>query len=212
MQRLYKTTIMKKIMLSLVAMAAFTAAIAQNDLTKTPGFAVQFTLNDFKTPASLRSGGIAAAVKAEDWSKIKEMSPGIALSYLQGLSENIDFQGTLSASFSSVPVAGKPVNSNRYLLLDLAATANLKLLNDDYFVTPFLTLGAGVSKYKGYFSAFVPAGVGLQFKLGPESLLLVNSQYRIPVTDNGAYNLFHAIGFAQTMERKETAVAASPGL
>ena len=138
------------------------------------------------------------------------MAPGIALSYLQGLSENIDFQGTLSASFSSVPVLDRPVNSNRYLLLDAAATANLKLLNDNYFVTPFVTLGAGVSKYKGYFSAFVPAGAGLQFKLGPESFMMINTQYRIPVTDNGAYNLYHAIGFVQTMERKETPVAAQP--
>jgi len=203
---------MKKLMLSLAAMVSLTVATAQNDLKKTSGFAVQFTLNDFKTPISLRSGGAAAAIGDEDWKNVKEMSPGIALSYLQGLSDHIDFAGTLSGSFSNVPVPNKPVNSNRYLLLEAAATANLKLLTDDYFFTPFLTLGAGASKFRGYFSAFIPVGVGLQFNLGPESFLLINSQYRIPVTDNGAYNLYHAIGFAQTMERKEPQIAAAPPL
>ena len=197
-------------MLSLAAMVSLTVAIAQNNLTKTPGFAVQFTLNDFNTPVSLRAGGVAAAVRDEDWKKVKEMSAGIALSYLQGLSENIDLQATLSGSFSNVPVPGKPVNSNRFLLLEAAANANVKLLNDNHFLTPFLSLGVGATQYKGYFSAFIPAGVGLQFKLGPESFMLINSQYRIPVTDNGAYNLYHAIGFAQTMERKEPPVVTPP--
>jgi hypothetical protein len=167
---------MKKIMLSLAAMVSLTVAIAQNNLTKTPGFAVQFTLNDFKTPLSLRAGGVAAAVRDEDWKKVKEMSPGIALSYLQGLSENIDLQATLSGSFSNVPVPGKTVNSNRYLLLDVSASANVKLLNDNHFFTPFISLGVGATKYQGYFSASIPAGVGLQFKLGPESFMLINSQ------------------------------------
>ncbi|MEX0635269.1 MAG: hypothetical protein WD135_00770, partial [Ferruginibacter sp.] len=201
---------MKKIMLFLAAMVCFTLAIAQNNFKKTAGFAVQFTLNDFKTPQSLRSGGVAAAIKDEDWKTMKEMSPGIALSYLQGLSDHVDFAGTLSGSFSNVPVPNKPVNSNRYLLLEAAATANLKLLTDDYFFTPFLTLGVGATKFRNYFSAFMPIGAGLQFKLGPESFLLINSQYRIPVTDNGAYNLYHAIGFAQTMERKEPKVVPPP--
>ena len=199
-------------MLSLVAMAAFTAAIAQNDVKKTPGFALQFTLNDFKTPVSLRAGGVAAAVRSEEWKNAKEMSSGVALSYIQGLNDHVDFVASLAGSISEVEVPNKRSNGNRFFLLEASATANVKLLTDDYCFTPFITLGAGATKYKSYFSAFIPVGLGLQFKLGSESFIMVNSQYRIPVTDNGVYNLYHAIGFAQTMERKVAPVAEVPAM
>ena len=87
------------------------------------------------------------------------MSAGLGISYLKGLSNNLDFVGNLSGAFVRYPVPGKATDNNPSLLLEGTATANLKLVSDNYWVSPFLTLGAGASKYKGYYGAFIPCGI-----------------------------------------------------
>ncbi|MES2880874.1 MAG: hypothetical protein V4676_01905, partial [Bacteroidota bacterium] len=156
---------MKKILLSLAALVMVTAAIAQDDYKKKPTFGFQFIMNDFQTAADLRSSGLSNVLKAEDWYKTKRMSPGLAVNYIQGLSNHVDFAATLSGSFLDYPVPTRLQNVDDRLLLEAAATANLKLVSDKYWFNPFLTLGIGASKYKGYFGAFIPAGVGIQIRV-----------------------------------------------
>jgi outer membrane protein OmpA-like peptidoglycan-associated protein len=122
----------------------------------------------------------------------------MAISYLQGLSNHLDFVGTLTGTFTDYPVPNKVSNGDQKFLLEAAATANLKLLTDKYIVNPFLTAGIGASKYTGYYGAFIPIGVGLQFKLSNNIFAIINSQYRIAVTENTAYHFYHSLGIAET--------------
>ncbi len=210
MLRLYKTTFMKKILLSLAALVMFTAAIAQDEYKKKPTFGFQFIMNDFQTAADIRSSGLSNVLKAEEWYKTKRMSPGLAVNYIQGLSNHVDFAATLSGSFLDYPVPNRLQSVDDRFLLEAAATANLKLVSDKYRVSPFLTLGVGASKYKGYFGAFIPAGVGIQIRLVENTFVLLNSQYRIPVTENVAYHFYHGIGIAQSFGKAKEPVVIPP--
>jgi outer membrane protein OmpA-like peptidoglycan-associated protein len=131
------------------------------------------------------------------------MYAGIAVSYLQGLNNNLDFVGTLSGSFVNYPITGKTISNNPSLLLEGAATVNLKLLSDNYYINPFITAGVGASKYKGYYGAFMPFGLGVQVKLADEIFLLWNSQYRVPITENASYHFYHSIGVAANLTKKK---------
>jgi OOP family OmpA-OmpF porin len=189
---------MKKITLSVLALVAFSISFAQNDYKKAPGFAIHFTFDDFKTASDLRSTSIANVIKNKQWYKISRMDPGMAVSYLKGLTNHIDFVGTLTGSFTDYPVPNKTSTGDQKFLLEAAATANLKLLSDKYWIDPFLTVGVGASKYEGYYGAFVPVGLGIQFKLSDNVFALLNTQYRIAVTENTAYHFYHSIGIAET--------------
>ena len=136
------------------------------------------------------------------------MNPGLALSYLEGLSNHVDLIGTLSGSFVEYPIPGKDNASNNKFLLEAAGVANLKLLTDHYFISPYLSIGAGISKWGGYYGAFIPAGIGLQVKLFDEASLMINSQYRMPVTENVAYHLYHSIGFAGNLFKRKVEESA----
>ncbi len=213
MLRLLKTSIMKKYFFSLVAVALCTAGFAQNDNKKAPSLGIHFALTDFKTAAELRNTSLPAVIRSEQWSKVSRMNAGLALTYLQGLSNSLDFAGTLTASFAQYPVPGRVSDGSQSLLLEAAATANLKLLPDNFVISPFLTAGVGASKYQGYFGAFIPVGVGIQIKPAENLFLLLNSQYRIKATDNVAYHFYHSFGVAHTLnEKKPVPVVEAPPL
>ena len=206
MLRLLKTTLMKKFMLCLVATMACAITFAQNDYKKSPGIGVHFVLNDFKTAADLRNSSLSEVLRAKQWSKTNRMIAGLGFSYIQGLSNHVDFATTLTGSFVDYPVPKKISNGQQNFLLEAAATANLKLVTDKYWFNPFLTIGVGASKYKGYFGAFVPLGAGIQLKLIDNTFILLNSQYRIPVSENVAYHFYHSFGIAQSFGKKKVEV------
>ena len=170
---------------------------------------VSFFLNDFKTAAEIRSNGLVSVLKANDIFKTSRMDAGMAINYLSGLSEHVDFIGTLGGSFVSYPNSNIPFSSSTSLLSEVTASLNLKLLTDRYYVTPYIDLGVGASKFKKYYGAFVPVGLGLQVNIADEAFLLINSQYRIPVTENTSYHFYHSIGVAGNITaRKEPAPKA----
>jgi OmpA-OmpF porin, OOP family len=198
---------MKKIILSFLAIGLLINSFAQ-DYKKLPSLGVHFLFNDFKTAAEIRNDGLASVIRSKNWSKTKRMSPGLAVSYIQGLSNNLDFIATASGSFVDYPIPDKPSFGSTKFLADITASANLKLISDKYCISPYLSLGAGVSKFSGYYGAFIPAGIGLQFNIFEEAFLLINSQYRIPITENAAYHLYHSIGFAGSVGKKKVVVVA----
>jgi OmpA-OmpF porin, OOP family len=199
---------MKKILLSIFCISLMGSTIAQNEYKKRPALGVHFTFTDFKTASDLRANGLSSVLNAKQWSKTTRMSPGLAISYIQGISNHLDFAGTLNGSFLNYPIANKPAFINNDLLLEGAATANVKLLTDKHMVSPFVTLGIGGSKYKNYWGAFVPAGLGLQVNFLDEAFILLNTQYRIPITENSTYHLYHSIGVAGNIGKKKAEPAA----
>ncbi len=200
---------MKKILLPLLTIGMFITSFGQNDYKKRPALGVHFILNDFKTAAAIRSTSLSSVLQAKQWKQTKNMAAGLGLSYIQGLSNNVDFATTLSGSFLDYPIPGKTSSSSSELLLEAVATANFKLLSDKYCVVPFITAGLGASKYKGYYAAIAPIGLGIQINLFDEAFILINSQYRVPITENAAYHLYHSVGIAGNIgkPRAEPAVA-----
>jgi outer membrane protein OmpA-like peptidoglycan-associated protein len=194
---------MKKIILSLFSCCLLINCFAQTDYIKNPSVGIHFFYNDFETAQELRTGGLASVIRTKNWKNTSRMVGGLAVSYLKGVSNNVDFISTASGSFVEYPVPGSTGFGSAKFLLDITAVANVKLLSDKYVFTPYVSLGAGASKYAGYYGAFIPTGVGFQVNIFDEAFLLVNSQYRIPVTENIAYHLYHSIGFAGNISKRK---------
>ena len=201
---------MKKILLISIGLGLFTASFAQSEYKKRPTLGVGFLLNDFRTAKNLRASGLPSIIRSKEWHKTKYMTSGIAVSYMEGLNDNLDFVGTLSGSFLDYPIEGKALFNNPSLLLEGTATVNLKLLTDKYCLSPFLTAGLGASKYRGYYGAFIPVGVGAQIRVVDEVFLMMNSQYRIPVTENASYHFYHSFGVAANLTKKKEVVKVLP--
>lgn len=201
--------IMKKIILAVLAFGLFLNSFAQSEYKKASTLGVNFVFCDFRTPADLRTNGLASLIRSKDWSKTSRMSAGIGVSFMEGINNQLDYTVTASAFGVDYPVPNKASSGSVKLLVDVAAVVNLKLISDKYVISPYLSLGAGASKYGKYYSAFIPAGVGLQFNLFDETFIQLNSQYRMPVTENAAYQIFHSIGFSGVIGKKKVTTTAT---
>ena len=199
-------------MLFIGALIVSAAGFAQTDNIKRPTLGVHFILEDYNSAAVLRKTDLTAALTSHSFYKFRRMDPGMALSYTQGFTKKIDMDVTLSGSYLRHPVsdAVHSADNDQHLLLEGAATANFKLLSDKYFIVPFATAGVGASKYQGYYAAFAPVGLGLQFKLFDGAFLVVKSQYRIPVTENSAYHFFHSVGFEGALTKRKSVPVVLP--
>ena len=197
---------MKKILLVIIGLSLFVTSFGQAEYKKRPSFGIHFILNDFKTAQNLRTNGLSNVIRTKEFHKTKNMTSGIAVSYIQGLNNRLDFAGTLSGSFLDYPINGKPSRVDPLLLLEGAATLNLKLLSDKYYINPFLTAGIGASKYGGYYGAFMPFGIGAQVKIVDEVFLMLNLQYRVPVTENVSYHFYHSMGIVANLSKKKEPV------
>lgn len=198
---------MKKFSFLFIFLLFTGAAFAQSRQVKLPSLGIHFFFDDFQTAADIRNKGLSNVVRENQYSKLKRMAPGLAVSYLQGFHPNFDVAATLSASFVRyTPGGGQPQYRDQFLL-EGAVTGNLKLLTDEFFINPYLTAGVGASLYKSTFSAFIPVGVGLQFKLVPDVFLHINSQYRMPITEAGAYHLYYSAGIVAPLKDRPAPVS-----
>lgn len=186
------------IVLSLSAMS-----YGQDAHIKGKAIGLSFFLNDFETAARIRANSLTHVLSEGTGFDFGNMNAGLAVNYLSGLSKHMDFIATLGASFLDYPIEGQPNTSDQKLLLETTAAINFKLLSDRHTFTPFFDLGVGAGKYDQFLSAFIPAGVGLQANINDKFFLLLNSQYRIPVTSNASYHFYHSISFVSTISKKK---------
>lgn len=201
---------MKKIILLLVATVFTTAIFAQSqkaDYKKRPTLSVNFFMKDFVTPERIGKSNISTVLSNHNWAQLSDMTPGVGVSYLQGISNHLDFAANLGGSFINYPfMNGKDLNSDRFLL-ELDATVRLKLLTDRYIVVPYVSGGFGASSWGGtHFGAYIPVSGGLQFNLGnSEAFVFTDVSFRYPVTKQTTnYHLNYSIGVgAPLTEKKE---------
>ena len=186
-----------------MAIAFFSTTFGQQDYKKGNALGVSFFMNDFKAASDIRSKGLVRVLDNKEFFKASRMNPGLAINYLSGLSNHMDFITALSGTFLNYPIEGATPSSGDKFMMELTTAINFKLLTDHYWITPFIDLGVGGSKYGSKYAAFVPAGLGLQVNLIDEAFLLFNSQYRIPVTENASYHFYHSIGVAGTISQKK---------
>lgn len=196
---------MKKFLAVLLALYIFVpASFGQSDEVRPAAIGVSFILNDFKTAERIRSTSLSQVMSSDSWSKFKDMTPGVAVTYFKGLSKHIDFAGTLAGSFLKYPLDDKTFSSDGFLL-EADASANFKMFSEKYWFQPYITLGVGAHMYNGkYFGAFLPAGLGLKVNFFDDAHLFITSQYRIPVTRQTAnYHFMNQIGIAGRIGKKK---------
>lgn len=198
---------MKKFLVTLMVLAlGFTDCFSQDENYIRPtSIGVSFFFNDFITAERIRSASLSTVLREKQWAKFREMSPGLALSYIKGLSNHVDLASTLAGSFTKITLPDQTTRPEERFLMEADASLNLKMLSDRYIFTPYLIAGAGASLYDGKFAAFMPLGGGFKVNFFDEAALFITSQYRVPVTtENTNYHFFNSIGFAGIIgKRKE---------
>ncbi|MBO9684047.1 MAG: hypothetical protein J7502_15510 [Flavisolibacter sp.] len=185
---------MKKVF-AVLAFACFISTIvfAQNKPIRPKSLGVSFIMNDFATAEKIRTGSLSSVFRDKQWSKLKNMSPGLALTYFKGMTPYADFAGTFAFSGASDP---SYVSVGDALLLEGDASVNLKLFDDSYWVSPYLSAGIGASKFKSYYAAILPLGIGLKVNLFKEGGIFLGTQYRIPVSEAANYHFMYSFGIA----------------
>ncbi|WP_127133156.1 OmpA family protein [Pseudoflavitalea rhizosphaerae] len=202
---------MKRILLHLFFfLISFQIAFGQDDDIQNPTLGVHFFFNDFKSAQNIRNTSLGTALRDKKFGKIKDMSPGLAINYMEGLNRHFDFTTTLAGSFLDYIRRDGSTFGKDNFLLEGDVSVRGKMFSNKYVVSPYLQAGLGASMYKGTFGAFIPAGVGVQFNILNEAFLVVNSQYRIPVTESANYHFYHSIGLAGVIGKKKRAAAPVP--
>jgi len=206
---------MKKVLAVFLALYLIVpASFAQDDEIRPAAIGISFILNDFQTAERIRSTSLSGVFANKQWSKIKEMSPGIAISYFKGLKKHIDFAGTLAGSFAKYKLPGRPnQTSGDKFLLEADASLNFKMVSEKYLVQPYVIAGLGIQMYGGtYWGAFFPTGLGLKLNIFDDAHFFVTSQYRLPVTkESVAHHFFNQFGIAgRITEKKEPVLKPLP--
>lgn len=209
---------MKKLMFSILAVGVSAMSYAQTTLPnykKLPTLSVNFFLKDMKTADLIDHTSLSDVLNKHQWTKVRDMSPGLGLAYYEGLTEHIDFMATLGGSYVKYPFSyftGVSAPKDSKFLLESSANLNFKLLTDKYFLVPYFSIGIGGSMYGGtYFAATMPTGLGLQMNLGEGTFVHTLFGYNAKVTDLATNHLTYSIGIGSPIkERKAPAVVTPP--
>ncbi|MEO6914775.1 MAG: hypothetical protein ABI151_03250 [Chitinophagaceae bacterium] len=170
---------------------------------KTPGIGLNFFFNDFGSAAAIRANPLGSAIRDNKLSKIKDMSPGLSITFIKGVTTHLDFATTLGGSFLDYPTSTGGTLGTDGFLLEGDASLRAKMLSDEFWIVPYLSAGVGVSKYKGYFGATLPVGAGIQVNMFNNAYIILSTQYRLKITDNANYHFVHSIGFIGDLPRKK---------
>lgn len=186
----------------IIAAAFSQDSATQQSYVRTPAIGISFFFNDFVTAQRIRAASLSSVLANKQRAKLKDMDPGIALHYFKGLSNNVDLAVSFAGSFVQYDLEDRSVSSGKFFL-ETDASLNLKLLSEKYWFTPYASIGAGVSKYGGYYGAFIPVGIGLKLNILDEAHIFYNAQYRVPVTTGtAAYHFMQGIGIAGIINSK----------
>ena len=174
----------------------------EKEYVQNPTLGIYFTLTDFQSATNIRNTSLSSTLSRKEFGQFEYMTPGLAINYVQGLSETFDFSSTLGGTYLKYPRQDQDGQADEALLLELDASIRGKMFTNKYWFNPYIQAGVGISKSEGYFGAFLPLGVGFQVNLFSEAYIVVNSQYRVPVTQSANYHFFHSIGLAGNLGRK----------
>lgn len=183
----------------IVSCFVFINASAQDKPVRAKALGLSFIMNDFNTAQRIRGGSLSRVFRDKSWAKFNEMTPGLALNYFQGLKPHIDFAATLTACYLNYPFRDK-VSESEGFLFEGDASAQFKMFDESYVVTPYVSAGVGISKYRKYYGAFVPIGLGFKINLFDEAAIHLAGQYRAPATPETVnYHFMYSFGISSTL-------------
>jgi OmpA-OmpF porin, OOP family len=202
---------MKKILLAFFALyLTIAGAQAQTDEVRPKALGVSFFLNDFVTANRIRTTSMSNVLANRQWGRLREMIPGMAVTYFKGIGKHVDVAASVGGSFLNYPMPNKTFTNNNFLL-EATGSLNLKMVTEKYWVQPYISLGVGAHKYRSYYGAFMPLGLGLKVNIFDEAHLFINSNYRVPLTTETAnYHFQHSIGLAGRLGKKKEAAPTPP--
>jgi outer membrane protein OmpA-like peptidoglycan-associated protein len=212
-----KKLFMKKLLFSLIVIGMAVSATAQTtpiSYKKRPSIGFHFQLQDVTTAALIGAGSPSSVITNNQWTKIKDLDPGMSFQYVEGLSDYIDLQVNVGASSVRYPFRAKSgiaVPAAKRMLLEADVAVNVKLLKDNYFLVPYFTIGAGASMYGGtYFATYAPIGVGLQFRLGNDNFLTTNFVHKTAMSTLATNHLTYNIGIVSPFKDRPEPVKVTP--
>jgi OOP family OmpA-OmpF porin len=207
---------MKKIVLLLLVIGPMAACFAQKPASyiKRSSLGLNFVLKDMNTAVLIDKTSLSEVLSNGQWTSINDMVPGLSLTYMNGLTDKIDFMSNLGGSFLKYPfsyTSGKATPTESKFLLELDANANFKLLSDKHIVVPYLSFGVGASMYNStYFAAYAPMGLGLQVSLGEGTYLSSRFVYNAMVSSLSVNHFNYTIGVLSPLKEKKELVAPPP--
>ncbi len=208
---------MKKLLFSLIVIGLAVTASAQTtpiSYKKRPSIGFHFQLQDVTTPGLIGAGSLSSVFTNNQWTKIKDLDPGMSFQYIEGLNEYVDLQVSIGAASVRYPFrsrSGVAVPTAKRLLLETDVAINVKMLKDKYFVVPYFTIGAGASMYGGtYFATYAPIGLGMQFKLGNDNFLTTNFVHRTAMSTLASNHFTYNIGIVSPIKDRPEPVKVTP--
>mgnify|MGYP000402582211 CR=1 FL=1 len=198
---------MKKILFSLIVFSFAVAVSAQEaSNVKAPALALRVSTFDFTTSRAIRVNSIGSVLNNRSWEKLGNMTPSIGLQYFKGLTNKVDFMANLdfaSLRYPFEPTASVHAPADKKLYAGIDANLNFKMLSDDYKVVPYLTVGLGVATSAAtYYTAYAPAGLGIQIKANHGSFININSTYRLKMSQLTQSHFNHGISYSLPLKLK----------
>src|SRR5688572_14821496 len=203
---------MKKLLTCLFAIYISVVSIygQVDDEIRPTSIGVSFFLNDFETARLIRTTSLSSVLRDNKWTKLKDMSPGLAIHYFRGLKKHIDFAGTVAGSFVNYSFPNKTFSEDGFLL-EVDASAHFKMTTERFWLQPYISAGIGGYKYRIYYGGFIPLGLGLKINIFDEAAIFIQSNYRVPINpDNGAYHFFNSFGVAGVIGKKREPIVIAP--
>ncbi|MET0636215.1 MAG: OmpA family protein [Chitinophagaceae bacterium] len=192
---------MKKIPAIILGLSVFiTSSHAQESELRPAAVGLSAIFLDFKTANLIRTTSLTEVLRDKQWADASEMSPGLAISYFEGLTKLVDISVTLGGAFVKYPVPERQISQSNKLLLNGEAAFNFKMVTEKHWVIPYLIGGVGAQRYKSSYGAYVPLGLGMRVNFFDQAHLFITTQYRVPVsTETVAYHFFNQFGIAGTV-------------
>ncbi len=161
------------------------------EVKKRPTVFINSSSFDFKTP----TGGSLQS--------LKDNYSGLGISYWQGLTSHIDL--SLAYNFSKVfyPFTNGLNYRNRRNLHEIDVAFNLKLLNDNHIVVPYLTAGIGGYVFASTNGSYAPLGGGIQVNINHKVFISPNFQYRAAVTSEAKNHLFYGLNVGVPLTKRK---------
>jgi outer membrane protein OmpA-like peptidoglycan-associated protein len=203
---------MKKILSVLLALYLFSSAAysQKENYIRPKAVGVSFFLNDFLTADRIRTTSLSSVLSNKQVARMKQMSPGLALHYFQGITNHVDFAASLQGSYVNYPMPNK-IFFNDHFLMSANASVNLKMTTEKYWVQPYITAGVSAHRFRKYFGVTMPLGLGVKFNFFDEAHLFMTSTYSVPLTlETANYHFQHSIGIAGALKKKAPKVIPIP--